>query len=70
MSACSRCGAGFACGMTDDGARNEPCWCMQLPILPLEAFLAVGGDAAESCLCPACLHALVAAQPKAPGSNN
>jgi hypothetical protein len=68
MSACSRCGASFQCGMADaapsaDGAaREEACWCTRMPILPPEAY---AGSA--SCLCPACLAAKIAEVGQAAG---
>jgi hypothetical protein len=43
---CSRCAAPFHCGMDDAGA----CWCTQLPSLPAAVL-----DAAQGCLCEACL---------------
>ncbi|MBN9429431.1 MAG: cysteine-rich CWC family protein [Burkholderiales bacterium] len=52
---CPRCGSAFACGMNTGN-----CWCAQLPPLAQAA-----GAAAElvrlpaSCLCPACLRALL-----------
>lgn len=62
MSICSRCGTTFECGMTD-AAGGEPCWCTQLPILPLEAYRPNTDDAAAStCFCPGCLRAALAAQ--------
>lgn len=63
MSTCSRCGAAFACGMTDT-ATDEPCWCAQLPVLSPSAYVAVDGAASSgTCFCPQCLRALLAAQP-------
>jgi len=54
MSTCTRCGAQFACAMTDGG--DQPCWCMALP-----PAVAVPSEAA-GCWCPACLRAHIAAQ--------
>jgi hypothetical protein len=52
-SVCSGCGAAFRCGMT---AGDAQCWCYSLPhIVPLPTANA----AAASCLCPACLQALM-----------
>jgi len=47
---CARCGQNFECGML---AGAERCWCTELP--PLDP---VPG---ETCLCPACLRAALAA---------
>jgi hypothetical protein len=44
---CSRCAAPFHCGMDDAGA----CWCTELPNLPAAVL-----DAAQGCLCEACLR--------------
>ncbi|WP_081801508.1 cysteine-rich CWC family protein [Herminiimonas sp. CN] len=66
MSLCTRCGAPFACGMLDRHD-SAPCWCSQLPALPAAAIDAAAGADAR-CLCPACLHAAVAALPPAPAS--
>ena len=43
---CAHCDAPFHCGMDDAGA----CWCTQLPSLPAAVL-----DAAQGCLCEACL---------------
>lgn len=43
---CSHCGAAFEC--TPGGG---PCWCMDLPPLPI-----VGDIADLRCLCPTCLQ--------------
>ncbi|MGW8269063.1 MAG: cysteine-rich CWC family protein [Burkholderiales bacterium] len=51
---CARCGQYFECGML---AGAERCWCAELP--PLDP---VPG---ETCLCPACLRAALAAAPGA-----
>ncbi|MBV8666604.1 MAG: cysteine-rich CWC family protein [Burkholderiaceae bacterium] len=59
MSHCSRCGQPFSCGMRDEHAA-QPCWCTQLPKLPL-AQLPTGDQPGQaSCLCPECLQAWVA----------
>jgi hypothetical protein len=43
--ACARCGTAFECALDGD------CWCAAEPYkLPMPA------DAAEDCLCPACLR--------------
>jgi hypothetical protein len=58
MSLCPRCGASFECGMADPGA-TEPCWCMQLPKLPVEVYMPDRKEiAASRCFCPYCLRAL------------
>ena len=44
---CAHCDAPFHCGMDDAGA----CWCTQLPSLPAAVL-----DAAQGCLCEACLR--------------
>lgn len=67
MSLCSRCGASFMCAMTDgvDGAKDAgsaPCWCTTLPPLPADVLQAVAvGKSGDTCLCPACLRAVVIA---------
>jgi hypothetical protein len=49
--ACARCGAAFDCQL------GGGCWCAAEPYrLPLP------NDAAQDCLCPACLRAAAAAQ--------
>jgi hypothetical protein len=49
--ACARCGTQFECGLGGD------CWCAAEPYrLPMPA------DAAEDCLCPACLKAAATAE--------
>jgi hypothetical protein len=66
MSICSRCGAGFACGMVEGSI--EPCWCTRLPpALPLPPSAlkrptdpAAGDMAGAGCWCPACLEAHIA----------
>jgi hypothetical protein len=58
MSICRRCAAVFDCCMVD--RVTEPCWCMQLPLLPAEAVVAAGEDGKTgSCYCPACLQELI-----------
>ena len=47
---CSRCGAGFTCGMQ---AGWTECWCATLPVLPTVP------DAAAGCYCPDCLKSLL-----------
>jgi hypothetical protein len=59
MSICNKCGASFSCGMQDPAAET-PCWCTQLPHLPL-AQMPGGGNAGVTCLCPSCLQAWIAA---------
>jgi hypothetical protein len=49
--ACARCGAPFTCGRDDPAG----CWCAALPHLPARAL-----DAAQGCLCPACLQQALA----------
>lgn len=62
MSVCTRCGAEFACGMTDE-PKEAPCWCTTLPLLPPSAYVTAEGNAAgASCFCPACLRALLEAE--------
>jgi hypothetical protein len=53
MSHCSRCGAVFACAMVDD-KNATPCWCTQLPALPMPA-----PGTTASCYCPQCLRQAV-----------
>jgi hypothetical protein len=55
MSACSRCGAAFSCGMVD--APGAPCWCLQMPVLPRSAIVADRENGIATCLCQACLKA-------------
>lgn len=57
MSTCPRCGAVFECGMKDAVHADEPCWCMSLPALPPESYIARA--AANGCFCPGCMRALV-----------
>jgi hypothetical protein len=60
MSACSRCGAQFSCGMVD-GDTREPCWCTGLPALPADALIAPAeGTEMQNCLCPTCLALKIA----------
>ena len=47
---CTRCGAGFTCGMQ---AGWSQCWCAALP-----AVVAIP-DAASGCYCPDCLEAVL-----------
>ncbi len=47
---CPGCGRHFVCGME---AGQEECWCMERPVLPLEA--GEGG----ACLCPECFDRLI-----------
>ena len=47
---CPSCGRHFVCGME---AGQEECWCMERPVLPLEA--GEGG----ACLCPECFDRLI-----------
>ncbi len=47
---CSRCGAGFTCGMQ---AGWTECWCATLPVLETIP------DAGAGCYCPDCLKALL-----------
>ncbi|MFB0936585.1 MAG: cysteine-rich CWC family protein [Propionivibrio sp.] len=47
---CPVCGRHFVCGME---AGQEECWCMERPVLPLEA--GEGG----ACLCPECFDRLI-----------
>ncbi|MDT3670703.1 MAG: cysteine-rich CWC family protein [Aromatoleum sp.] len=47
---CSRCGAGFTCGMQ---AGWTECWCATLPVLETIP------DAAAGCYCPDCLKLLL-----------
>lgn len=47
---CSRCGAGFTCGMQ---AGWTKCWCAALPAV------ATIPDAAAGCYCPDCLKSLL-----------
>lgn len=55
-SVCENCGAAFHCGMGDDVA----CWCESaFPKL-------LTGEAGQSCLCPDCLRARIAALGPAP----
>jgi len=60
MSICSRCGAGFACGMVEGSI--EPCWCTRLaPAVPLPGSTAAPDQAAADtpgagCWCSACLE--------------
>lgn len=62
MSTCKRCGADFACGMSDLYG-DEPCWCTQIPALPRSAYVASdSSDGNPSCFCPQCLRTLVAMQ--------
>ncbi|WP_036171481.1 cysteine-rich CWC family protein [Massilia sp. 9096] len=68
MSTCSRCGAGFACGMVDGS--SGPCWCTRLPpAVPLPESSQASAGASEQanidtpgagCWCPACLEAHIA----------
>lgn len=63
MSQCSRCKADFNCAMVDGLAGDAGdvhatgliCWCMHLPTL-------AGADLNGTCLCPACLKALLKQQ--------
>jgi hypothetical protein len=51
--ACARCGTAFECG---SGGSDGTCWCVDETYrLPMPA------DAAEDCMCPACLRAAAAA---------
>lgn len=66
MSVCDRCGATFACGMTDVGA-DQPCWCTQLPSLPASAYVRIEGETSDEavtghCFCPGCLRTLISNQ--------
>jgi hypothetical protein len=58
MSQCARCGATFICGVAD-AQSAQPCWCMALPPLHLDATIPAQE---RSCLCPDCLRALLAKQ--------
>ena len=49
---CARCGATFECGMM---AGVEPCWCVNVPPVAIDAALA-------GCVCPRCLRALAGAR--------
>lgn len=61
MSTCARCGSTFECGMADT-SDDAPCWCTQLPTLPVHAYQTNKDDnTASGCFCPACLRVLVAA---------
>ncbi|MNJ99534.1 hypothetical protein D3C87_173120 [compost metagenome] len=57
MSACSKCGAVFSCGMVDT-TTAEACWCTALPTAPRGAVLRNADGSAKTCMCPACLGAL------------
>jgi hypothetical protein len=51
VETCARCKAQFGCGQAEGGGS---CWCADLPpIMPVKG---------ESCLCPSCLRAEVAAR--------
>lgn len=56
MSTCTRCGAGFSCGMID-GPANQACWCTDLPILAKIQTNVEG--VASGCFCPRCLRAII-----------
>lgn len=59
MSACSRCGIEFLCGMADSEA-VEPCWCTALAALPASALMQSEDNCgAVSCLCPLCLKSKI-----------
>jgi len=53
---CSRCGAGFTCGMQ---AGWTECWCATLPAVSTIP------DAAAGCYCPDCLKSLLAVESRA-----
>ncbi|WP_075111723.1 cysteine-rich CWC family protein [Noviherbaspirillum massiliense] len=66
MSTCSRCGAGFECGMVD-GKSAEPCWCSRLPPLPAGSLPLNGDKKMDArCFCPDCLRALMESSSDAP----
>jgi hypothetical protein len=46
-STCPLCARSFECGATDT---SQPCWCVALPALPLEAL------GPQGCYCPDCLQ--------------
>ncbi len=52
-TACPRCGRVFDCGAQDS---SQPCWCVSLPKLPLEAL----GQGDAGCYCPDCLRVRLA----------
>jgi hypothetical protein len=62
MSACSRCGVEFSCGVVD-GPSAEACWCMALPAVAAENVLRDADGNLQRCLCPACLRVQLAPLP-------
>ncbi|WP_422388787.1 cysteine-rich CWC family protein [Keguizhuia sedimenti] len=63
MSTCPRCQTPFQCGAVD-GKADEPCWCMNLPPLHIEACKDDKSSTAMpmECLCTQCLQELLASQ--------
>jgi hypothetical protein len=56
MSQCPDCGIEFKCGVEQSGD-DAPCWCMQLPPLPMNGAVKTNGTAkTDGCLCSACLQ--------------
>ena len=68
MSTCPRCQAQFGCANVD-GPRDQPCWCMSMPVLPKEALVLTASGELQSCFCPACLQEMTRGlSPRRPGS--
>jgi len=60
MESCPRCGAVFACGVSQG---LGTCWCMNFPSLPPQYRQGKG------CYCPTCLKALTADGTDSPSAN-
>jgi len=56
---CARCGTRFQCSVD----APEGCWCMRVPVLPVDRHAADAG-----CLCEACLHSLLEQRGVAPAA--
>jgi hypothetical protein len=56
MNQCPGCGTQFKCGVEEAGYA-APCWCMQLPPLPMSSKASTNGKTdTDACLCPVCLR--------------
>jgi hypothetical protein len=56
MNRCPDCGIDFQCSVVQSGD-GAPCWCMQLPPLPMSAGMKGSRKARTAgCFCPACLQ--------------